>query len=345
MDHGVETVMVADEASRYRPPSTTKASRLIVLSGATAGLCVVAVGAIVWARHGTVSAGVFSSVWTGWRESVWEPWFGIFIVALWALQWRYPARREERALSNGLAQDLAWFLLSPILAVTFISAYLVVLSAGVTTILGDRTLNLVPSLGIWRVAVLAFVVSDFMAWYTHWLHHRVPALWQFHSVHHSQREMNVLSDNRQHVIETIVSATVAFLPAWALGLNTGAASTLAIATVYISAFIHTNIRTNLGPLRFVLVSPQAHRVHHSIEPQHYDTNFGTVFTWWDYLLGTHYPGDHEYPPTGISDTGFPMERSASPARIVRTWGAQTLYPFRILVARDYAQPISGGGDV
>ena len=183
-----------------------------------------------------------------------------------------------------------------------------------------------------------------MAWVSHWMHHHLPSLWQFHAVHHSQTEMNVLSDNRQHVIETIVAATVAYLPARFLGLDTAQAGTLAISTIYVSAFIHTNIRTNLGPLRYVFVSPQAHRVHHSVEERHYDTNFGTVFSWWDYLFGTRYPGDHEYPPTGITDTTFPMERSANPVRVVTTWGAQTLHPFRgpggpdVSAARDPVPP-------
>ncbi len=236
-------------------------------------------------------------------------------------------------LHPGVAQDLAWFLLSPVLAVSIIAGYLVALSAGVTAVLGDWNLNLVPSLGVWRVAVLALVISDFFGWLSHWMHHRIATLWQFHAVHHSQNRMNVLSDNRQHVVETMVSATIAFLPAWFLGLNTALASTLAISTIYVSAFIHTNIRTNLGPLRFVFISPQAHRVHHSIETQHYDKNFGTLLSWWDYLFGTRYAGDREYPPTGVQDPAFPMETTAHPTRVVTTWTAQTLYPFRVLIAR------------
>jgi sterol desaturase/sphingolipid hydroxylase (fatty acid hydroxylase superfamily) len=302
-------------------------------SGATAILSVGGVGLISWLRHATLSARLLGSVWTGWRAAVWQPWFGVFIAALWVLQWRFPARRQERQFSHGLVQDVAWFLLSPVLAVTVISAYLVVFSSGVTAVFGHWHLDLVPSLGVWRVAALSFVVTDFMAWWTHWLHHRLPVLWQFHAVHHSQREMNVLSDNRTHVIETVVTATLAFIPAWFLGLNTSTAGVLAVSTVYVSAFIHTNIRTNLGPLRYVFVSPQAHRVHHSIEPAHYDTNFGTVFSWWDYLFGTRYPGDDEYPPTGIVDVGFPMEATMNPIRVARTWVSQTLYPFRILAAR------------
>jgi sterol desaturase/sphingolipid hydroxylase (fatty acid hydroxylase superfamily) len=320
---------------RQSTMSSRVTTRLIVLSGITATCCVVVIGAGSWIHHGAVSTKVFESMWQDLRSQVLMPWFGVFILVLWVLQWRFPARKQERLVSKGLVQDLAWFLLSPVLAVSIVSAYLDVLSRGVTTVMSGLRLNLVPTLGVWRVAILAFVVADFLGWYTHWLHHRLPTLWHFHSVHHSQREMNVLSDNRTHMIEVMVAATVAFLPPWFLGLNTSLAGRLAISTVYVSAFIHTNIRTNLGPLRFVFVSPQAHRVHHSIEAQHYDTNFGTVFSWWDYLIGTRYMGDDEYPPTGITDEAFPAgEKTLNPARVVGTWAAQMLYPFRVLMGRN-----------
>jgi sterol desaturase/sphingolipid hydroxylase (fatty acid hydroxylase superfamily) len=295
----------------------------------------VAIGIGSWIHHADLSTRVFESMWEDLRSQVFMPWFGGFILVLWLLQWRFPARKQERLLSQGLVQDVAWFLLSPVLAVSIVSAYLDVLSRGVTTVVRGFRLDLVPTLGVWRVAILSFVVADFLGWYTHWLHHRLPALWHFHSVHHSQREMNVLSDNRTHMIEVMVAATVAFLPPWFLGLNTSLAGKLALATVYVSAFIHTNIRTNLGPLRFIFVSPQAHRVHHSIEPEHYDTNFGTVFSWWDYLFGTRYMGDDEYPSTGITDEAFPSgEKTLNPVRMVGTWVAQMLYPFRVLIARN-----------
>lgn len=328
--------LTAAPRGKYRRPITRSKSRplrLMVLSCATSTVLIATIGAVRWARNAAFSSRLFGDLLSQWRAQVLLPWFVGFIFLLWFLQWRYPARRQERMLHSGVAQDLAWFLFSPILAVSIIGGYLVALSAGVTAVFGSRNFNLVPHLGVWRVAVMALVISDFFGWLSHWIHHRVATLWQFHAVHHSQNRMNVLSDNRQHVIETLVSATIAFMPAWFLGLNTALASTLAVSTVYVSAFIHTNIRTNLGPFRYIFISPQAHRVHHSIEPQYYDTNFGTLFSWWDYLFGTHHPADNVYPATGVDDPAFPMEASANPARVVMTWAAQTLYPFRVLAAR------------
>lgn len=317
-------------ATHRLQPAQPGVSRLLVLSGTTVTLCMVAIGAITWIRTGSVSTRVWGSMLAGWKAAVWQPWFFAFIVGLWFLQWRFPGRAEERQLTNGLVQDLAWFLLTPFLAVSVISGYLVLLSLGVTSVFGRFNLDLVPWLGPWKVAVIAFVLSDFLNWVAHWLHHRLPTLWRFHAVHHSQTRMNVLSDNRTHVVETMIASTIAFLPAWFMGLNTAAAATLAISTIYMSAFIHTNIRTNLGPLRFVLVSPQAHRVHHSVDSRYFDTNYGTVFSWWDYLFNTRYAGDDEYPPTGITDQSFPMEVSVNPVWVAGTWALQLLHPFRVL---------------
>lgn len=321
-----------------RPPAGPAAAvgpaprwlRLSALSAATATACVVVAGAVVWLRTAHVSSSVFVSMTQSLETHVWEPWFFGFVGVLWVLQWRYPARSGERQFGKALVQDAAWFLLTPVLAVSVISAYMALLGAGLPAVFGHHTADLVPHLGVWRVAVLAFVLSDLLNWIAHLAHHKLPALWQFHAVHHSQREMSALSDNRTHVVETMVTSTLVFVPAWFLGLGTGQAATLALVTIYISAFIHTNIRTNLGIARFVFVSPQAHRVHHSIDPEHFNTNYGTVFSWWDYLFGTRHPHDGIYPSTGITDPAFPMGSSAGPVDAARTWWQQLCYPFAVL---------------
>jgi sterol desaturase/sphingolipid hydroxylase (fatty acid hydroxylase superfamily) len=93
-------------------------------------------------------------------------------------------------------------------------------------------------------------------------------------------------------------------------------------------FYHGNIRTNLGPLRYVLVTPQSHRIHHSIEPRHLDTNFGALFSIWDRLFGTQYRGHDEYPETGIADAAFPHEAKGDLRSLLVTPLAQMAYPLR-----------------
>jgi sterol desaturase/sphingolipid hydroxylase (fatty acid hydroxylase superfamily) len=268
--------------------------------------------------------------------TVLDPRYWAFLVALSALQWLFPARRDQRApTSIELSADVVWFVMASAMQVTVVALVLAGLTVADTQLVGGWSLDLQPRLGIWGLSVFAFVVADLLAWVAHWVHHMVPTLWSFHAVHHSQVNLNVLSDNRQHIGETIVTAILVFVPSQLLGLNADAAGTLAFLTVLWGVVIHANIRTDLGPLRWLLISPQAHRVHHSDLPQHYNTNFGSVFSVWDHIAGTMYSGTDEYPTTGIDDRAFPLEqgRDARPWRLAGVWWRQTVYPFRAIVRR------------
>ena len=87
------------------------------------------------------------------------------------------------------------------------------------------------------------------------------------------------------------------------------------------------------PLRWILVTPQSHRVHHSFASEHLDTNFATVFSFWDIIFRTQYMGWDEYPATGIADPDFPLEKNASPGALLGAYARQNVYPFQ-QVARD-----------
>ncbi|HTT87450.1 MAG TPA: sterol desaturase family protein, partial [Acidimicrobiales bacterium] len=191
------------------------------------------------------------------------------------------------------------------------------------------SLHLQRELGLWGLAVFAFVLTDALAWYSHWCHHKVATLWRFHAVHHSQQRLNALSDNRTHVGEVVAAALIVFVPSQVLGLDSGTSMGLAFIGIYYSAMLHSNIRTNLGPLKYVFLGPQPHRVHHAVEPRYFDHNFGTVFPWWDFMAGTYYWGVDEYPPTGITDPNFPLRvyGDLNPWCWVGIFIKQLVYPF------------------
>lgn len=277
------------------------------------------------------TASIGADVWSAWKAVVLNPWYWAFLAVLCVLQWRFPARRELRTVSVGLGQDLVWFLSSTLLSVTVVAAYVGLLDHAWVRATGGWSLDLGDELGAWGLPLLALVVADLMGWLSHFLHHKVRPLWYFHAVHHSQQQMNVLSDSRQHLVETLINATLVFVPARALGLDAPAAAALAFLGIYVGAFIHANIRTNLGPARYLVISPQAHRVHHSAAAEHIDTNFGVIFGFWDYLFGTRYHDDDEYPTTGIHDRTFPLERRADPFSLLASWCRQCAYPFRRLL--------------
>jgi sterol desaturase/sphingolipid hydroxylase (fatty acid hydroxylase superfamily) len=285
------------------------------------------------ARQIDAIASFVRTAWSGWRAVVLDPFYWLFLAALSVLQLFWPAERDHRLPNRALAEDAMWFVFSTALVVTLLGACLAPLNVAYQHLAGGRGLNLTPRFGVWGVAILALLIADLLAWYTHWLHHHVPSLWYFHAVHHSQTNLNVLSDNRTHFVETFVSAIVAYVPARILGLSAPDAIKLTSLTIFVSAVIHTNIRTNLGPLRNVFVSPQAHRVHHSISVEHFNTNYGTVFMFWDLLFRTRSEDVNAYPATGIDDVTFPHGRSANPASLVATWAKQFAHPFRLALQR------------
>jgi sterol desaturase/sphingolipid hydroxylase (fatty acid hydroxylase superfamily) len=315
------------------PRSTVRTVLTVLLGLGVLALCISDIRSSdvlhnAWLRRTTGSA------WDSWRATVLDPFYWGFLVVLSALQWIWPSQAHQRHPSRALAEDATWFFLSTALQVTMVAGFLALLGTAYQDTTGGWSLNLTPLLGVWGVAIVAFVLTDFLAWFTHWAHHHVGTLWYFHAVHHSQENLNVLSDNRQHVVETMASAAMTFLPGMLLGLNAPDALKLAFSGIYISAFIHTNIRTNLGVLRYVFVSPQVHRVHHSIYPEYFNTNYGTAFIFWDLLFGTRHPDHNVYPPTGITDPNFPRATGSSPRALVDLWVRQTIYPFRLLFTRN-----------
>ena len=125
-----------------------------------------------------------------------------------------------------------------------------------------------------------------------------------------------------------------------LGLAENKVVWLAFLASWYTHVYHANLRTNYGPLKHILVTPQSHRIHHSIEPRHQNKNFGVLFTVWDRFFGTLYTNYEEYPETGVDEAQFPLERRSSPLALVHTYVAQWCYPFRLL-ARDVAQWMRG----
>jgi sterol desaturase/sphingolipid hydroxylase (fatty acid hydroxylase superfamily) len=177
----------------------------------------------------------------------------------------------------------------------------------------DETLT-IRALASWSPAArvtVGVVVGDFVAWFHHWLRHKVPLFWRFHAVHHSQREMNVFTDQRYHPLEYLVTSSVRALPMFMLGASVPTVVGVSLATEMLTKFYHGNVRTNFGPLRYLLVTPQSHRIHHSIELQHRDTNYGVIFSLWDRLFGTQHPSSDVYPETGVEDRLAPCHLQAA----------------------------------
>jgi sterol desaturase/sphingolipid hydroxylase (fatty acid hydroxylase superfamily) len=178
----------------------------------------------------------------------------------------------------------------------------------------------------WLVIVLGYFVADFLGWFHHFVRHKVRLFWEFHKIHHSQTFMNPLTVTRVHPVDQIIAGSIKILPAVFFKDGLGIAISYMFFHTLQDRLVHSNIKSNWGWLRYVLVTPQSHRVHHSGEKAFYDKNFGVSFSIWDHLFGTQCKDYNVYPTTGVPDPNFPCETKIGGSLIKVVW-LQLIYPF------------------
>lgn len=242
-----------------------------------------------------------------------------------------PADPEQSFFGHGVIHDsVVWYLINtPLRGFVFAATLgLVYLALDSFTPFLRVSPGITAQLPVWLLVLAAVVVGDLGKYLQHRVSHKVRWLWHFHSVHHSQRELNLFTQARFHAVEMITLAPILYLPLYVLNLDFQLAVWILLLIEWHGRITHANLRTNFGPLRYAFVTPQSHRVHHSRERQHHDRNFGTLFSFWDRLFGTHWHNEDEYPATGIEDERFPLEKSVRATNLLANYFAQLVYPFQ-----------------
>ncbi|HVT87742.1 MAG TPA: sterol desaturase family protein [Tepidisphaeraceae bacterium] len=252
------------------------------------------------------------------------------LLAILLLERVMPAVPSQRTLSNGLVHDALWVIVEAVVIVVFLGGYGRILYGLYDRYLSFLTLPLAGALPPLVLLVIGAIILDLMRWCQHWLHHHVRWLWPFHAVHHAQRELNLFSDYRIHFMEYLVRRPVAVLPMLMLGLDAPEVTWWLLLLAWHARLYHANIKSDFGVLRYVFVTPQSHRVHHSCRPEHFDCNYGAMLSVWDYLFGTQYRRYDVYPETGIDDDTFPAESAHSVSGVVGNVVRQMVYPFKRL---------------
>ena len=170
--------------------------------------------------------------------------------------------------------------------------------AGVTSWTAGRGFGLLNLLGqhsVWRWP-LALLVLDAWTYTWHRLNHRLPFLWRFHRLHHSDQQMDVTTATRFHVVEIAFSSLLRLPLLALLGARLDELAIYETLLFAVVQFHHANIGLpeHLDRvLRWVIVTPALHKVHHSVRRSEADSNFSSLFSWWDRLFGTWLllPGD------------------------------------------------------
>ncbi|MDC0738340.1 sterol desaturase family protein [Cognatishimia sp. SS12] len=157
----------------------------------------------------------------------------------------------------------------------------------------------------WVELLLAILIFDFAIWLQHLVTHKVPLLWRLHQVHHADRDMDVTTAIRFHPIEIALSMVLKIGLVYLIGPSALAIILFEILLNGTAMFNHSNIRLPLGfdaVLRRILVTPDMHRVHHSVHRQEHDSNYGFSLSIWDRAFGTYIPqpaAGHEGMTTGL----------------------------------------------
>jgi sterol desaturase/sphingolipid hydroxylase (fatty acid hydroxylase superfamily) len=178
---------------------------------------------------------------------------------------------------------------------------------------GWGILNMIV-LPTWIEIVLAVMILDFVVYIQHVLFHFLPILWRMHQMHHTDLDLDVTSGNRFHPIEIVISIGIKLMAVALIGPSAIAVVIFEVVLNATAQFNHGNIRIPEAVdrrLRLFLVTPDMHRVHHSIIPRETNSNFGFNLPWWDRLCGTYRP----QPKLGHIGMSIGLKEFRNPAKL------------------------------
>jgi sterol desaturase/sphingolipid hydroxylase (fatty acid hydroxylase superfamily) len=144
--------------------------------------------------------------------------------------------------------------------------------------------------------IASVVVMDLVFYGVHRANHAVPVLWRFHRAHHSDLDLDVTTAFRFHPGEVLISALIKLPAIWALGVSPLGLVSFEIGLLAAAQFQHSNLRVPEPYetiVRRVLVTPNMHRIHHSTVRGEHNSNFSTILSVWDRLLGTYRMNVHQ----------------------------------------------------
>ncbi len=153
----------------------------------------------------------------------------------------------------------------------------------------------IANLPFWVALPLIVLVADLVQYWTHRAYHEVPLLWRLHAVHHSAKHMDWLAGSRQHVIEILLTRVLVLAPIFVLGFSKEVIDAYIIVVGFQAVFNHANVSVRLGPLSYLIVTPNFHHWHHSQDQEALDRNYAAHYAFLDHLFGTAVKSDRKWP--------------------------------------------------
>jgi sterol desaturase/sphingolipid hydroxylase (fatty acid hydroxylase superfamily) len=209
------------------------------------------------------------------------------VVVLLFLQWRFPLRRQHFVFLRRLVRN---YVLS-IPGFVILRLAMLPVPFAVAVWAEERRFGVLHWLGLdgWIAALSGFVLMDYAYWWWHWANHRLPFFWRFHNVHHTDLDMDVTTAVRFHFGEIFFSIGFLSLAVALFGVSPSTFVVFFIVFEAATCFHHSNWRLPIRVervLNMVMVTPRMHGIHHSIVERETNSNWGTIFCWWDKLHRT-----------------------------------------------------------
>jgi sterol desaturase/sphingolipid hydroxylase (fatty acid hydroxylase superfamily) len=261
----------------------------------------------------------------------WNVWLLAFVsVALW--ESFQPRAKTTRPTVRRWTHNGVFAALTTVVGVLFRTSPAVVAAAVSTSPYGLLNHSSIPFAVRAAAAVL---ILDFTRYCQHRLLHHVPLLWRLHQVHHSDEHFDLTTGVRVHPAETALVQGGYLCVVGLIAPPFEVTVVLELAAVIQNFFSHANARMHSRVeklVRILLVTPEMHRVHHSVEIEEQNSNFGAILPWWDRLLGTYVP----HPRDGHERLKFGLEEFGTDAKL--TLGRLVVMPFGRRVAPNSVLP-------
>ncbi len=251
--------------------------------------------------------------------------FGGFVVAL-AAEMIFPRQlneRPQRRIGHGLHNLVLWIVGIVVMSIVFGSSVWFILNW--LQFHGIGVLQMLP-LPMWLRAVAAFMLLDASDYFFHRLSHNTRWLWLMHAVHHSDTQVDVTTNLRQHPLHIVFTQLWKLVACAAIGVPTWVFLTHEILVIGFAHLHHAAIRWPRWIDRvfpWLIVTPRMHWNHHSPDHEHTNSNYGAILSIWDRAFGTLTRSNEEEPRFGLSSLGATGWHSAW-GMLVTPWRARTL---------------------
>lgn len=239
--------------------------------------------------------------------------FSAFYMGLEAL---FPISTGQRFFRKEFGQDILWYIFNNVLLdrwMYFFIHYFILIFAPlwgryVLHLISPDQWEVINHIPIkienqWILGLVLFISLDFLAYWVHYLNHRIKFLWNCHILHHSSKEMDWLSGSRSYWLDAILSGVVPSIVLIFLEVSEQWIFVISLLDTQTNLLTHANIRFRFGPLDKIFSTTQSHRWHHDINCHHrYGQNFGHYTLIWDKIFGTYHVGEGYPAELGVSES-------------------------------------------